>query len=135
MSVLHRSTRVSAVVAGTHDEWQVTEHRYLSEGSMNKLYDPPEPAVLLDELPAAKIASSHNRPAALSITRTTSSYTTPRARPMVAAEVPAIFAQLAPEIAVATSPRWRRRFGRDAELVSSRYLRLGRLRFTNHLRT
>jgi putative transposase len=48
---------VTAVIAEAHDEWQVTERRYLSEGSMNKLYDPPDPAVLLDELPAAKIAS------------------------------------------------------------------------------
>ena len=30
---------VTAVIAETHDEWQVTDRRYLSEASMNKLYD------------------------------------------------------------------------------------------------
>ena len=48
---------VTAVIAETHDEWQVCDRRYLSEGSMNKLYDQPDPPALLDELPTAKIAS------------------------------------------------------------------------------
>ena len=48
---------VTAVIAEAHDEWQVCDRRYLSEGSMNKLYDQPDTATLLEELPAAKIAS------------------------------------------------------------------------------
>lgn len=48
---------VTAVIAEAHDEWQVCDHRYLSEGSLNKLYDEPDHAPLLEELPAAKIAS------------------------------------------------------------------------------
>jgi len=48
---------VTAVVADTNDEWQVSDRRYLSEGSMNALYDQPDPAVLLEEITAAKIAS------------------------------------------------------------------------------
>jgi transposase-like protein len=37
---------VTAVIAETNDEWQVCDRRYLSEGSMNKLYEQPveEPA-------------------------------------------------------------------------------------------
>ena len=32
------------MIAETHDEWQVCDRRYLSEGSMSKLYeDRPEP--------------------------------------------------------------------------------------------
>lgn len=48
---------VTAVIAEAHDEWQVCDRRYLSEGSMNKLYDQPDTPALPDELPAAKIAS------------------------------------------------------------------------------
>jgi transposase-like protein len=32
---------VTAVIADTNDEWQVTDRRYLSEASMNKLYEQP----------------------------------------------------------------------------------------------
>ncbi len=32
---------VTAVIADTNDEWQVCDRRYLSEGSMNKLYEQP----------------------------------------------------------------------------------------------
>jgi putative transposase len=48
---------VTAVIAETHDEWQVCDRRYLSEGSMAALYDQPDPPVLIEELTAAKIAS------------------------------------------------------------------------------
>lgn len=49
---------VTAVVAETHDEWQVCDRRYLSEGSMNALYDQPDnEPVLLEEITPAKIAS------------------------------------------------------------------------------
>lgn len=49
---------VTAVVAETHDEWQVCDRRYLSETSMNALYDQPDDdPVLLEEITPAKIAS------------------------------------------------------------------------------
>ena len=48
---------VTAVVADTHDEWQVCDRRYLSEGSMAQLYATPDDPVLLEEITAAKIAS------------------------------------------------------------------------------
>src|SRR6266540_5131022 len=39
---------VTAVIAEAHDEWQVCDRRYLSEGSINKLYDQPDTATLLE---------------------------------------------------------------------------------------
>jgi putative transposase len=48
---------VTAVIAETHDEWQVTDRRYLSEGSMNKLYEAERPPALPPENTNAKIAS------------------------------------------------------------------------------
>jgi len=47
----------TAVIAETHDEWAVCDRRYLSEGSMNKLYDTSDPPALPDEITPAKIAS------------------------------------------------------------------------------
>jgi putative transposase len=48
----------TAVIAETHDEWAVNDRRYLSEGSMNKLYQPTEePPALPKEVTPAKIAS------------------------------------------------------------------------------
>jgi putative transposase len=47
----------TAVIAEAHDEWAVTDRRYLSEGSMNKLYDTDDPPALPDEITPAKIAS------------------------------------------------------------------------------
>jgi putative transposase len=47
----------TAVIAETHDEWAVCDRRYLSEGSMNKLYEPNEPPALPEENTPAKIAS------------------------------------------------------------------------------
>jgi putative transposase len=48
---------VTAVIAEAHDEWQVTERRYLSEGSMNKLNDIQPPPALPPHDTHAKIAS------------------------------------------------------------------------------
>jgi putative transposase len=47
----------TAVIAETHDEWAVVDRRYLSEGSMNKLYDTSDPPALPDDITPAKIAS------------------------------------------------------------------------------
>ena len=51
------SRLATAVIAETHDEWAVTDRRYLSEASMNKLYDTDDPPALPDEITPAKIAS------------------------------------------------------------------------------
>jgi putative transposase len=48
---------VTAVVAETHDEWQVCDRRYLSEASMTQLYDQPDNVTLPEQLTTAKIAS------------------------------------------------------------------------------
>ena len=48
---------VTAVVAETHDEWQVAERRYLAEGTMARLYDPVIEAIQPSEVMPAKIAS------------------------------------------------------------------------------
>ena len=53
-SVLRLAT---AVIAEQHDEWAVVDRRYLSEGSMNKLYDHPDPAGLPEAITPTKIAS------------------------------------------------------------------------------
>lgn len=47
---------VTAVVAETHDEWQVAERRYLAEGTMARLYDIAPPIEPTEVMPA-KIAS------------------------------------------------------------------------------
>jgi len=47
---------VTAVVAETHDEWQVAERRYLAEGTMARLYD-ITPTIEPTEVMPAKIAS------------------------------------------------------------------------------
>ena len=47
----------TAVIADTHDEWAVTDRRYLSESSMNKLYEPDDTPALPEEVTPAKIAS------------------------------------------------------------------------------
>jgi transposase-like protein len=49
---------IRLVAAETHDEWQICDRRYLSESSMNALYDQPDDdPVLLEEITAAKVAS------------------------------------------------------------------------------
>ena len=48
---------VTAVIAETHDEWQVCDRRYLAEGSMAKLYEPNDPPALPTDTTTAKIAS------------------------------------------------------------------------------
>jgi putative transposase len=48
---------VTAVIAETHDEWQVCDRRYLAEGSMAKLYEPDQPPALPTQGTTAKIAS------------------------------------------------------------------------------
>jgi putative transposase len=47
----------TAVIGEAHDEWAVTDRRYLSEGSMAKLYETDSPPALPDETTPAKIAS------------------------------------------------------------------------------
>ncbi len=47
---------VTAVVAETHDEWQVAERRYLAEGTMARLYDITPTSEPTEAMPA-KIAS------------------------------------------------------------------------------
>jgi putative transposase len=47
----------TAVIAETHDEWAVCDRRYLSEGSMNKLYETNAPPALPEQNTPAKIAS------------------------------------------------------------------------------
>jgi putative transposase len=44
---------VTAVIVETHDEWAVAERRYLSEGSMAKLYAKPDPEPESEEPPLA----------------------------------------------------------------------------------
>ena len=43
---------VGAVLMETHDEWQITERRYFSEGSMAAIYTPPAPPETTEERPA-----------------------------------------------------------------------------------
>ena len=47
---------VTAVVADTHDEWQVAERRYLAEGTMAQLHNTTTTAEPAEVMPA-KIAS------------------------------------------------------------------------------
>ncbi len=47
---------VTAVVLETHDEWAVSERRYLSEESMAKLYAKPVAETLIEEAPLAVTA-------------------------------------------------------------------------------
>jgi Transposase, Mutator family len=68
----------TAVIAEAHDEWAVTDRRYLSEGSMNKLYDTETPRALAQRQHARQDRILTTDPTAPMITRTTSSYTRPR---------------------------------------------------------
>ena len=45
---------VGAVLADVHDEWQAGDRRYLSEGSMAKLYPERDTAATTDKCPAAR---------------------------------------------------------------------------------
>ena len=47
----------TAVITEQHDEWAVCDRRYLSEGSMNKLYEIDDPPALPEKRTPAKIAS------------------------------------------------------------------------------
>jgi transposase-like protein len=68
---------VTAVTAETHDEWQVTDRRYLSEASMNSFTNRQQHRPCR---PRRHKPRSHpdNRPEPQKITRTTSSHTTSR---------------------------------------------------------
>ena len=43
---------VGAVLIETHDEWQITERRYFSEGSMASIYAAPENSEIPEGRPA-----------------------------------------------------------------------------------
>ena len=43
---------VGAVLMETHDEWQITERRYFSEGSMAAIYAAPAPPQIAEDRPA-----------------------------------------------------------------------------------
>jgi putative transposase len=51
------SRLATAVIAEQHDEWAVIDRRYLSEGSMNRLYDADAPPALPETLTPTKITS------------------------------------------------------------------------------
>ncbi len=55
-AALHRLS--ACVLIEAHDEWQVAERRYLSEGSMAQL-TPPVPTVLaIDTTPAPEVSTT-----------------------------------------------------------------------------